>query len=160
MFKRPFGRQDRLLKQKRNDAYQCDFKFPDHTRCMNCAAVFQKGRWTWTNDVTKVHEIVCPACKRIADHYPAGEIEIRGTFFQKHRQEILNLINNTERMEKAHHPMERLMEIQDKREQLIVTTTGIHLARRIGENLSRSYKGSFSYQYGKGEKIIRGSWER
>jgi len=43
---------------------------------------------------------------------------------------------------------------------MLVTTTGVHLARRIGEALSRSYKGEFSFQYGDGEKTLRVYWER
>jgi len=41
-----------------------------------------------------------------------------------------------------------------------VTTTGIHVARRIGEALARAYKGDLSYQYAEGEKRIRVYWRR
>jgi len=44
--------------------------------------------------------------------------------------------------------------------QTVAHTTDIHLARRIGEALSRSYHGEFSFRYSDGEKSIRGQWHR
>ena len=41
-----------------------------------------------------------------------------------------------------------------------VTTTGIHQARRIGEALSRAYKGDLTIQYADGEQSIRVYWQR
>jgi hypothetical protein len=38
------------------------------------------------------HRAVCPACKRINDDYPAGVIQLSGSFFGQHKEEILNLI--------------------------------------------------------------------
>lgn len=160
MYRGPFGRQDRLLNRNRTDAYQSETKLPDPTLCTSCGVVYQKGRWVWKNGIKNAHEIKCPACRRIDDHYPAGEVKLKGTFFQKHKTEIINLIRNNEKLEKAVHPMERLMTIVEGKKDMTITTTGVHLARRIGENLSRSYKGTFDFKYGDGEKIIRVSWER
>ena len=40
--------------------------------------------------------------------------------------------------------MERIMAIADDDDQTVVTTTGIHVARRIGESLCHSYQGQFA----------------
>ena len=52
------------------------------------------------------------------------------------------------------------MAIEAGQSQTLVTTTGIHVARRIGEALARAYKGDLSYQYAAAEKRIRVYWQR
>lgn len=41
-----------------------------------------------------------------------------------------------------------------------ITTTGIHLARRLGEALAKAYKGELSFHYADAEDTIRVSWQR
>jgi hypothetical protein len=154
------GRKDRLIKEKRHDVYQETHKWPEPTRCTTCGALFSNGRWSWQESPAQAHEALCPACRRIADHYPAGYIEIKGSFFAEHQDEILNLVHNVEKQEKNEHPLERIMSITVESEYPVVTTTGIHLARRIGEALSRAYKGELSFQYPEGEESIRVNWKR
>jgi NMD protein affecting ribosome stability and mRNA decay len=160
MSKGPYGRKDRLIQEKRHDAYEERDKLPENTRCSGCHALFVNGRWTWNQPSEKGNEVVCPACRRIADHYPAGFVEIKGPFFNQHRDEILSLIRHVENQEKSEHPMERIISIADEEQGALLTTTGIHIARRIGEALSRSYKGDFSFDYADDDKVIRGCWER
>jgi hypothetical protein len=104
--------------------------------------------------------VVCPACKRIADNCPAGYIEIKGTFFEGHREELLNLIHSEERLEKGEHPMERIISIIHKNDNTLVTTTGVHIAQRIGKALSRACHGNLSVQYGEDEKSVMVYWSR
>ncbi|GIV57619.1 MAG: hypothetical protein KatS3mg042_0532 [Rhodothermaceae bacterium] len=160
MQKGQYGRKDRLIKTKRIDAYRSREKWPEPTRCTGCNAVYTKGRWTWEPPPDKANEALCPACRRIAERYPAGYIELRGPFFEAHRDELLNLVRNVEQAEKSAHPLERLMEIREENGQTVVTTTGVHVARRIGEALARSYEGTWTYQYGDGAKTFRATWER
>jgi hypothetical protein len=42
----------------------------------------------------------------------------------------------------------------------LVTTTGIHVARRIGEALSRAYKGDYTLSYANGDEQIQVTWHR
>jgi hypothetical protein len=85
---------------------------------------------------------------------------LKGSFFKEHQEEMLNLIRNEEKEEKAAHPMERIIAITEADNQSLITTTGIHIARRIGEAVSRAYKGDLSFTYGDGEKSIRMFWDR
>jgi len=155
-----YGRNDRLIKTKRLDAYRRRKKLPDPTRCRSCGSVYAKGRWSWDQAPEDAHQASCPACQRVADRYPAGLIEIEGPFFADHQEEILNLINNIESLEKGEHPLQRLMETRTEEARAVVTTTGIHIARRIGEALSRSYSGELSFEYGDAQKTIRVHWKR
>jgi len=160
MEKGHFGRRDRLVADKRNDTYRKSGKWREPTQCEGCGAAFLNGRWSWKKPHGEPHMTVCPACRRIEDHYPAGYVEIKGTFFQAHSGEVMNLVRNLEAAEKQEHPLERIISVGDEEGSALVTTTGVHLARRIGDALSRAYQGTLSYQYGDGEKNVRVSWER
>jgi NMD protein affecting ribosome stability and mRNA decay len=156
----PYGRRDRLIKEKRHDVYQEECKLPDPTVCSECNALFVEGRWSWKETKKTAKKVVCPACKRIADNFPAGYVTMKGAFFLEKRKEILSLVRNVEKQEKSEHPLERIIAITDEKDHVLISTTGTHLARRIGEALSRSYKGDYSCKYSDGEEIVRVSWQR
>jgi hypothetical protein len=149
-----------MIKKKRHGLFRRREKWPDPTMCERCGALFEKGRWTWNKTDEEVYKTTCPACRRIAGNHPAGYVEIRGGFFYDHRQEIVNLIENVEKQQKSERPLERLISMQDLAEYTLVTTTGIHIARRIGEALARAYQGEMNFQYADGDKQIRVYWER
>lgn len=160
MENRAYKRKDRMIQEKRHDFYREQQKYPEPTVCPKCNAVFVSGRWTWGASPEKANQALCPACRRTEDTLPAGQIEIKGEFFKAHHDEIQNLIHNIEEQEKTTHPLERIMSITEDGDKTVVATTGIHLARRIGEALSRAYQGDFSFQYGDGEYSINVFWER
>ena len=155
------GRRDRLVKEKRHDTYRSREKLPEPTVCTDCGAVFNKGRWQWLPHPDAAHGEVCPACRRINDHYPAGTVQLSGAFFRAHREEILNLIHNVEKQEKNEHPMERIMDIErNGTDKTLVNTTGIHLARRLGDKLFQAYEGELDYHHEDGENLINVFWKR
>jgi NMD protein affecting ribosome stability and mRNA decay len=153
-------RNDKLIKEKRHDAFPKKGDWAEPTQCTICGSTYTKGRWTWEIPEGKASHTTCPACRRISKNYPAGYVEIRGSFFEEHEDEILNLVHNIEKIEKKAHPLERIMFISPDDKHTLITTTGIHIARRIGEAISRAYQGDMSFQYADGEKRIRVYWER
>ncbi len=155
-----YQRQDRLIKERRHDTYREWGKLASSAVCRDCGAVFANGRWSWDRAPFEARAAVCPACQRIDDEYPAGFVNLGGEFLTTHRPEIMNLIHNVEEMEKAQHPLERIMKISETDGHTVITTTGVHIARRIGESLARSYSGDFRFAYGDAEKSIRVSWKR
>lgn len=159
MDKGKFGRRDRLVKEKFHDTYKEGKKRSEPSVCPNCKAVYTGGRWTWVEVSEGATATLCPACQRIADDYPAGYVELKGSFFEQRREEILNLVSNEEKMEKGEHPMERVMAIKPGEDHTLITTTGVHMARRIGEAVVRAYQGNLDYTYGDNEKTIRVQWE-
>lgn len=154
------GRRDRIIQEESHDTYRARRKLPEPTRCVQCGAVFQKGRWTWAKAPSEANEDTCPACRRIQDAYPAGFVTIAGSFFQEHREEITNLVRNEEKKENAEHPMKRIMDVKDTEDGVLVTTTDAHLARSIGEALARAYEGSCDYQYNQDDSMLRVVWKR
>jgi hypothetical protein len=96
----------------------------------------------------------------VQDRIPAGIVDIRGTFFDDHRNEMLGLVRNVASLEKGEHPLERVISIRERRGLVRILTTGIHIARRIGDALSRSYQGTLSLDYADDEKGVLVTWER
>jgi hypothetical protein len=106
------------------------------------------------------HEELCPACHRIRDKYPAGFLTLKGEFLKAHQEEILNLARNEEEEEKAEHPLQRIMAIEQEGEAIVLTTTDMHLVRRIGEALHHAYHGELEVHYIEEGSILRVSWQR
>lgn len=160
MDKSSYGRKDRMIKEKLHNVYRERDKSLPPSRCPQCGVVYIEGRWLWDDSTEVSNEVICPACRRIKDRFPAGFVELKGEFFAEHRWEILNLVSNIEKREKEERPLERIIAVEDGADQTEVTTTGIHIARRIGESIANAYSGDLSFQYADGEKLIRVYWQR
>jgi NMD protein affecting ribosome stability and mRNA decay len=143
-----------------HDSYRSQKKLPEPTRCPDCGAVYHDGRWQWATAPEQAHEARCPACQRISDRFPAGYVTLEGEFFVAHRDEIIHLARNREAQEKAEHPLERIMAIEDVERGVQITTTDMHLARDIGEAVHDAYKGELQYRYNKEENLLRVHWAR
>jgi len=129
--------------------------------CSQCGAHYQAGHWVWQASVpADTPKVVCPACRRTADNAPAGTLTLTGHFLRDHRTEILNLIHNIEAAEKAEHALERLLRVNELDDGLEVTTTGMHLANRIGHALNAAYKGHAEYHYSDDENYVDIRWAR
>lgn len=76
------------------------------------------------------------------------------------RAEILHLVRNREATEKAAHPLERIMAIEDVEGGVLVTTTDTHLARNIAEAVQAAYRGDLDFHYNKEENLLRATWSR
>lgn len=154
------GRVDRMRVKGSKDPYRLTEKPPGGTTCKGCGAMVQEGRWTWSEPAKGAVNTTCPACRRVADDYPAGYLVLEGAFFGENRVEIMNLVQNVAEAEKNKHPMERVMAIRKDGETTLITTTGVHIARRLGDSLKRSYQGDLKVNYKDGEKLIRVNWFR
>jgi NMD protein affecting ribosome stability and mRNA decay len=154
------SRHDRLLREWVHDTYRSKSKLPEPTRCPDCGAIYQQGRWHWGEAKGEAHEERCPACHRQQDHCPAGFLSLSGEFLAAHQEEILNLVRNVEAREKAEHPLKRIMAMEPQGDGLLVTFTDPHLARGAGEALHHAYQGDLEYAYQEEEHILRVRWHR
>lgn len=152
------SRSAHLLKEQVHDAYKARGKLPEPTVCPQCGAVFHEGRWQWLPAPSGAHQETCPACHRIRDDYPAGFLTLQGDFFHAHRDEIMNLVKNTEERERAVHPLQRIMAIEETKGGTLVSTTDPHLARGIGEALHHAYQGALKLSYSSEEYLVRVNW--
>ena len=74
--------------------------------------------------------------------------------------ELLTLARTTEDREKSQHPLQRIMDIDEKDNRITITTTDIHIARRIGEAIHSAYEGNLDVTYGPGDYVVRVTWTR
>jgi hypothetical protein len=105
-------------------------------------------------------KMVCPACRRIGDGFEGGIVSLQGQFLRVHKQEIMNIIRNTENAQKNLRPLERVIKISEHDDSIEVTTTYEHLARRIGEAVNNAFKGNLELKYGESKKHVRVYWKR
>jgi hypothetical protein len=154
------GRKLQLMDDTVHDPYQSKVKLPEPTACSDCGAVYRNGRWKWGIESGHNHLTRCPACQRIHDKFPAGYVNIKGRYVSAHREELLSIARNLEVKEKAERPLQRIMDIESTEEQIIITTTDIHLARGIGDALHRAHQGALDYHYEPGQYLLRVNWER
>ena len=153
-------RRDQLIQELVHDTYKSTKKPPEPTRCPECGLVYKDGRWSRGVEQGEAHLARCPACQRIHDRFPAGHVMLSGEFFASHRDEILQRVHRCEETETVDHPLERLIAIKDTADGVEVTTTGTHLARRLGDALHDAYKGDLEYHYNKEENLLRIGWNR
>jgi hypothetical protein len=142
------------------DTYKLRRKLPDPTRCPRCGATYHAGRWQWMSPPpTDAQDELCTACRRIEDAYPAGIVTLSGPLVRQHRSEMLSLTRNLEEAEKAEHPLNRIMAIDHKTpERIVITTTDIHLPRRIGEAVRRAFHGDLKTHYDSENYFVRVEW--
>jgi hypothetical protein len=147
--------------EKNHDAYRLRAKPAEPTWCPDCGAVYEEGRWQWKERVaSKAPGLVCSACQRIRDDFPAGYLEIDGDFAREHRDDLMRLVRHRAEHAKAEHPLQRIIAIKDADQGVLVTTTDVHLARDIGEALYRAYRGVLDLRYSDDENLLRAHWHR
>lgn len=127
--------------------------------CKDCGVVQHGGRWSWgAPPPARLRKGRCPACQRIQDGIPAGTIRLHPAFLE-HRKEVLQLARNVERSEKAEHPLERLMKVDESDGGLVIATTGIHIAHQIAHTLARRFHRKARIRYADDESVVHVDWE-
>ena len=126
--------------------------------CTECGVVHHEGRWYWgAPPLAVVEDALCPACTRIRARDARGTLRLPPDFTH-YRDEIVGLIRNQEKLEKEEHPLERLMDVRKTRKGLVVTTTGIHIARRITSRLERRFHRKARMRFEDGEERVIVEW--
>lgn len=153
------GRPPRV-NPRHKDNYPHKEKTKNALVCTKCGVVNHEGRWYWgAPPETEVEAALCPACTRIRERDARGTLRLDGSF-TPYREEILGLVRNLEEAEKAEHPLERLMEVRDTPEGIVVTTTGVHLARGIANKLARRFHKKSNLRYEDGEQRVFVDWKK
>jgi hypothetical protein len=170
---RRFGR--RILDDAAHDPYRADAKPVLGTVCSECAARFVRGHWAWeTRPEASNHSpraggspkeplpasdhTLCPACRRTHDHQPAGYLTIEGPAVQNHRAEVLALVRHEAARALADHPLQRIIDIIEHPDRIEITTTDLHVPRRIGQALRNAHHGQLQMNYGQDEISVRVHW--
>jgi hypothetical protein len=146
-----------------------DLKPPtDPAICSQCHAVWRKGAWSLDPATRREVQrwaapasVICPACRRAREGNPAGILYLAGSFLQRNRAEILNLVRNAERTAAAKNPLERIIRIEaSSPRQAVVQTTSEKLARRLGRAISKACGGTLEIRFSHEDKLVRVYWRR
>jgi len=73
-------RHEKRIVEFEHDPYKARAHLKDPTVCESCKATYREGRWTWTAGPADAPRVLCPACQRTRDRYPAGFVTLRGGF--------------------------------------------------------------------------------
>ena len=140
--------------------YRAEARQSDGVACPECHASVRDGRWQWLEAEPDAAEVRCPACRRIDDDFPAGFVSIEGEFFDRHRVELMNLVQTRANRAVAEHPLRRLMGSSDTPEGVLLRTTDTHLAHEFGTALHDDYGGAVNFRYESDNEMLRVHWAR
>ena len=105
-------------------------------------------------------EELCAACRRTNDNFPAGIVTLRGDFAREHKEAMIHLARHQEEAEKNEHPLNRIINIEEDAQGVVINTTDIHLPRRIGEAVQRAFHGEIDDVFEKDGYFVRVNWTR
>jgi len=140
----------------------------DMAVCGTCEAVYYKKRWSIKDAKKgiavasvgkKKTAVVCPACRKVRDKFAGGFVIIKGGFAKAHKDEILRLVKNKEGIAMRYNPLDRIIEIKEKRDSIEVFTTTEKLAQRIGRMLHKTFDGEVEYKWSEAN-LARVVWSR
>lgn len=152
--------RERRMDDGGHDPYRSQSKPAEPALCPACGLVYHAGRWQRLPASAQAHNHTCPACLRIRDDMPAGIVTLGGAFTNEHASEILNLVRNEEAREAVEHPLQRIIAVKREDDRTVITTTDVHLARRLGEAVAAAFGGTLQFNFGAGEYLIRINWQR
>lgn len=146
--------RDRQIEEVVHDPYLERAKPAEPAVCGRCGLVHHKGRWQRAALPAGAHLHDCPACRRIQDRNPAGYVTLHGA----RHPAVIALVRNEEAREAARHPLQRIMDVETNPDAVLVTTTDVHLARRIGDAVRAAFGGELDVLYSPDEYRVRVYW--
>ena len=120
-------------------------------QCSGCGAFHYRRHWTLTPPpglASRTHEqlVLCPACRKIQDKYPGGELTLRGVEAEN-RAEIARILRNEESRAREKNPLERIMRMDAANGGWRIETTTKKLAQRLGRSIKKARGGKLSYKW-------------
>lgn len=117
--------------------------------CSRCHAIYRPKRWHLDEEEYQrlrqdpaVETLICPSCTAIERKDFKGQVTLKGSSLEKHREQILNTIYNEEARLRATNPHSRIGLIEEVDEGIQIWTVNEFLAERIAKELSKAFHGS------------------
>ncbi len=157
----------------RFDPYRETRKPAGLASCKDCGAVCLRGRWISEAEYQRHFEmkvqvqsrITCPACLKLKFHYAQGVVELIGNEWLKSRAAVLNTLRRTERIFRGRNDQSRILwfgedaETRNHPAKFKVYVTQPELARHLGRELHKSFKGTTHISRSREEPFVRVRWD-
>ncbi|MBI4522315.1 MAG: ATPase [Deltaproteobacteria bacterium] len=136
--------------------------------CRGCGSTYYRRRWTlqppqevldWGAFRNEIRFALCPACRKLREHYPSGELRLVGVPARE-EQEVFRLLRNEEERAREKNPLERIMRIQRDAEEWRVETTTEKLAQRLGRCVRKARGGKVVFKWSHNRKFARVLWQK
>jgi hypothetical protein len=135
--------------------------------CPRCNAVYTNLRWSFNDGLLKelkgrkdVERKLCSGCDKIAKRQVDGIVNLKGWFLLQHKKEVLNLIMRVAEARKRTSIAARIINLDDRRDEVTIETTDRHLAERIGKEVEKAFHGKLDIKWLKKEDFVRVNWHR
>ena len=135
--------------------------------CQSCNAVYRQKRWQLDPAVAgrmtrdpAVHWVTCPACLKVAEHYPEGILTLRGSYLWNHEAEIRNILDNAVARFSTRNPLERIIRMERSDDALVIETTDNKLAEQLGRIMQKAHSGELQIDWQGTPVVCRVQWER
>ncbi|MGE0041675.1 MAG: BCAM0308 family protein [Vicinamibacterales bacterium] len=137
--------------------------------CDRCGARYERRRWALppgagfrTLDLRPGagERVLCPGCKRVDSGVPSGYLTLEGAFAMAHADELVALLRNEAAEALADNPTARVIEWERGPRRLRLTTTTVHLAKRLGRAVARACQGEIRYDFSHENQVARVNWRR
>lgn len=144
----PGTRPQRHRTATRLDPYLADAALKEPCLCPRCQAVYHRKRWRLDAALAQqlaagsdARRVLCPACRKVADHYADGVLTLRGEYLWAHEAEIRHILEAEADRVTQRNPLERILRTDRGEEALVIETTGQKLAEHLGRILQRAHSG-------------------
>lgn len=158
---------ERLVREpQRQDPYRSKSKPRGTPQCSECGSVSIRGSWVPLKaamDKSPPRLILkgalkCPACRQLEDRYAMGVIELRGDSWKTKQDAILKTIQKTEKIARLKNDQQRILWSKPFRGYFKIYVSLPELAKHIGRELERTFKGVTEYERSSEEPYIRVRW--
>ncbi|MHB9024969.1 MAG: BCAM0308 family protein [Armatimonadota bacterium] len=134
--------------------------------CERCHAYLETDHWRYGEKrylelkaQPGIATTLCPGCTRAERRMYEGEVRIRSNWDAISKDDVVHLIHNEEHRERATNPTARVALMMEHDEELYLLTTTEFLAKRIGRELEKAYKGTLRLMHLPRERFTRVVWE-
>ncbi len=163
-----FGFSDKRGRVKTSsDPYLPEEGLKEIAICEGCHALYRNKRWYLDPEGYEkaqgsedVNRVTCPACKKIADHYPEGIVTLKGDYLWDHEEEIRNMLAHEEEKAMAKNPLGRIMTMERQGDAIVIETTEQKLAEHLGRAMRRAHDGELDVNWAKDHAVCRVTWNR
>ncbi len=150
----------------RSDPYRSQSKPRGIPCCPKCKSVSIRGRWLSPTQVKALRtpvlstgKLKCPACRQLDDRFAMGVVELQGSSWEAKKYDVMNTIQHTEEIARYRNDQERVLWSQKNDTVTKIYVSLPELARHIGRELVRSFKGKVEYKRSTEEPFLRVKWQ-